>query len=165
MARRKVPLDTGTSTTHFPLVQYGSQDDVFSRAFEVLREAIEQRAFPGALVAITHLGKVVALKAFVRFTYEKDAPPVTTAGIFDIASVSKVVATTSMAMILYERGLLDLDAPLVAIVPEFAGDGLSHRDPGRREVTLRMLLAHSSGLPAYEKLFLRASARAELLSA
>jgi serine-type D-Ala-D-Ala carboxypeptidase len=65
-----------------------------------------------------------------------------------------------MAMILYERGLLDLEAPVTAIVQEFAG-----ADPGRREVTLRMLLAHSSGLPAYEKLFVRRKSREDLLQA
>lgn len=65
-----------------------------------------------------------------------------------------------MAMILYERGLLDLDMPLISIVGEFSGE-----DPRRDEITLRMLLAHSSGLPAYEKLFLRARTRDELLAA
>jgi CubicO group peptidase (beta-lactamase class C family) len=63
-----------------------------------------------------------------------------------------------MAMILYERGLLDLDAPVTGIIPEFASD-----DSRRREVTFRMLLAHSSGLPAYEKLFLRAPTREDLI--
>ena len=52
-------------------------------------------------------------------------------------------------MILYERGLIDLEAPVVSIVPEFAGS-----DARRGDVTVHMLLAHSSGLPAYEKLFL-----------
>ncbi len=65
-----------------------------------------------------------------------------------------------MAMILYERGLIDLEAPVVSIVPEFAGS-----DTRRGEVTVRMLLAHSSGLPAYEKLFLKAKTRDELLAA
>ena len=83
--------------------------------------------------------------------------------IFDLASLTKVVATTPMAMLLYERGLLDLDAPLSAIVPEFTAD--AERDPRRHDVTLRMLLAHSSGLPAYEKLFLKARTRDELLQA
>jgi CubicO group peptidase (beta-lactamase class C family) len=68
-----------------------------------------------------------------------------------------------MAMILYERGLLDLDAPVAAIVPEFTTD--AKKDLGRHEVTLRMLLAHSSGLPAYEKLYLRFRTRNELLHA
>jgi len=67
-------------------------------------------------------------------------------------------------MILYERGLLDLEAAVTAIVPEFAGASDEH-DPRRRGITLRMLLAHSSGLPAYEKLFLRAKTREDLLQA
>ena len=66
-------------------------------------------------------------------------------------------------MLLYERGLLDLEAPVAAIVPEFTHD--AEKDPRRHEVTLRMLLAHSSGLPAYEKLFLKARTREELLHA
>jgi CubicO group peptidase (beta-lactamase class C family) len=65
-----------------------------------------------------------------------------------------------MAMILYERGLLDLEMPVISIVGEFSGE-----DPHRDEVTLRMLLAHSSGLPAYEKLFLRARTHDQLLAA
>jgi serine-type D-Ala-D-Ala carboxypeptidase len=122
--------------------------------------AIADRVFPAASVAITHHGNLVGLKAFGRFNYEPDAPEATTATVFDLASVTKVVATTSMAMILYERGLLDLDLPVVAAVAEFAGE-----DPRRDAVTMRMLLAHSSGLPAYEKLFLRAKTRDELLAA
>jgi len=85
---------------------------------------------------------------------------VTAESIFDLASVSKVVATTSMAMILYERGLLDLDAPVIGVVPEFADE-----DARRREITCRMLLAHSSGLPAHEKLYLHAHSREELIRA
>jgi len=156
----KGSLDISTSTTHYPLVQYDNQDEVFSRAFDFLRLAIEQRAFPGASVAITSWGKLLALKAFGRFSYEKDALPVTTASIFDIASVSKVVATANVAMILYDRGLLDLDIPVVGVLPEFAG-----KDASRREVTFRMLLAHSSGLPTYDKLFLRAKNKDALLTA
>jgi len=95
-----------------------------------------------------------------RFTYEPQSPQVSAASIFDLASVTKVVATTTMAMILYEHGLLDLEAPVVAIVPEFGA-----LDPRRREITFHHLLAHSSGLPAYEKLFLRAHSREELLQA
>ncbi len=83
--------------------------------------------------------------------------------LFDLASLTKVVATTPMAMLLYERGLLDLDAPVAAIIPEFTRD--AEKDPRRHEVTLRMLLAHSSGLPAYEKLFLNARSRDQLLQA
>jgi CubicO group peptidase (beta-lactamase class C family) len=105
----------------------------------------------------------VALKSFGRLTYDQDSPRVTPATLFDLASLTKVVATTTMAMILYERGLLDLDAPVVGIVPEFAEADAGEDGARRRDVTLHMLLAHSSGLPAYVKLFLKARTRAQLL--
>jgi CubicO group peptidase (beta-lactamase class C family) len=143
----------------FPAPAYQQQDAVFAPAFQLVRQAIADRAFPAASTAITHQGNLVGLKAFGRFTHEPDSPEATTTTVFDLASLTKVVAT-SMAMILYERGLLDLDLPVAAVVGEFAGE-----DPRRDTVTLRMLLAHSSGLPAYEKLFLRAKSKDELLSA
>jgi CubicO group peptidase (beta-lactamase class C family) len=88
---------------------------------------------------------------------------VTSATLFDLASLTKVVATTSMAMILYERGLLELETPVIGVVPEFMADACGEPAPRRRDVTFRMLLAHSSGLPAYEKLFLKAHSRDDLL--
>src|ERR1700685_3136697 len=103
-----------------PAPAYEQQDVIFARAFEILRQAIANRVFPGASAAITHRNKLVALKAFGRFTYEAESSQVVPATIFDLASLSKVVATTSMAMILYQRGLLDLEAPIALIVPEFA---------------------------------------------
>jgi CubicO group peptidase (beta-lactamase class C family) len=91
--------------------------------------------------------------------------PVTTATIFDLASLTKAVATTTMAMILYQRGLLELEAPVIGVIPEFLSQATGNPDPRRCDVTLRMLLAHSSGLPAYEKLFLKAHSRDALLQA
>ena len=137
------------------------QDHVFASAFSVLKEAIAEHAFPAASVAIAVRGRLIAVKAFGRFTYESGAQSVSPATLFDLASLTKVVATTPMAMLLYQRGLLDLDAPVGAVVPEFVA--ASQRDPRRREVTFRMLLAHSSGLPAYEKLFLKSRTRDEWL--
>ncbi len=141
-----------------------AQDDRFRAAFAVLEKAIAARAFPACSLAVTFRGELVAHKALGRFTYDPTSPSVTTASLFDLASLTKVVATTPMAMILYERGLLDLEAPVAAIVPEFA-DALYEHDARRREITLRMLLAHSSGLPAHEKLFLRDTTREALLRA
>lgn len=161
MSKISSSLNTAARTSAYrPVPASEQQDSVFTRAFALLRKAIAERAFPAASVAITSKGRLVCLKAFGRYTYEPDSPPATSASVFDLASVSKVVATTSMAMILYERGLLDLDMPVVAVMPELAGT-----DSRRRDITLRMLLAHSSGLPAYEKLFLQAKTRDELLSA
>jgi len=143
-----------------PAPAHQQQDARFARAFDILRQAIEARGFPAASLAVTRRGELIARRALGRFTYEPSAPEVTPDTLFDLASVTKVIATTAMAMILYERGVLDLEAPVAGIIPEFAGG-----DSRRQEITLHMLLAHSSGLPAYEKLYLRARTREELLRA
>ncbi len=132
---------------------------MFAKAFEVLRQGVADRAFPGCAAAVSYRGKLAALKGVGRFTYEQNAAEVQADTIFDLASVSKVVATTAMAMLLYQRGHLELEAPVASIVPEFSAGG----DERRKQVTIRMLLAHSSGLPAYEKLFQKAHNRAELV--
>jgi CubicO group peptidase (beta-lactamase class C family) len=153
-------LSNRESGFSFLVRNLAAQEERFANAFAVLQSGVNNRAFPGGSIAITVGGELVALKAFGRFTYEPASPEVTTASLFDLASLTKVVATTTAAMILYERGLLDLEAPITAIIPEFDGD-----DAVRREVTLRRLLAHCSGLPAYEKLFQRAATREDLLRA
>jgi serine-type D-Ala-D-Ala carboxypeptidase len=140
------------------LESFSDQQRCFETAFAIIEQAIAERVFPAASVAVTQAGRLVALKGFGRFTYDADSAVVGPATIFDLASLTKVVATTGMAMVLYERGLIDLDAPVVGIVPEFMAN-----DSRRGEVTLRMLLAHSSGLPAHEKFFLKANDRERLL--
>lgn len=142
---------------------FEAQDDVFARAFDVLREGIAQRAFPGAAVAITYDGNVLALRALGRFTYDPSSPEVRPECIWDLASLTKVVATTAAAMVLYEQGRLKLDQRLAEIVPEFARSVPA--DPRRTLVTLRMLLAHASGLPAYYRIFETAQTPQELLTA
>ena len=139
------------------------QDQQFQRAFNILRSGIDQRAFPGAAVAVTHQGKLIAHKGLGHFTYDATSPAVTAETIYDLASVTKVIATTTACMILYDRGLFKLDQPLVELLPGFAESGAGQKD-ARRQVTLRMLLAHSSGLPAYVKLFQTAHNKDELLA-
>jgi CubicO group peptidase (beta-lactamase class C family) len=144
----------------------------------VLNQAISARAFPGASIAVTHQDRIIALKSIGHFTYQSNVADVPSASrsvrqdgdfevspstLFDLASLTKVIATTTASAILYERGLLELEAPVIGIVPEFMADSCGEPDPRRRDVTFRMLLAHSSGLPAYEKLFLKAHSRDALL--
>jgi CubicO group peptidase (beta-lactamase class C family) len=138
---------------------FANQDEKFHHAFAVLQEGINKKAFPGASVAVTHHGKLVALKALGRFTYSKSSPPVRAHTIYDLASLTKVVVTTAMCMILYDRGKFHLEQRVVDVLPEFAGS-----DARRSQVTFRMLLAHSSGLPAYVKLFETSQNREELLA-
>jgi serine-type D-Ala-D-Ala carboxypeptidase len=130
----------------------GSAPDAdFRPARAILEQAVRDRAFPGAAFGVLHRDRVVALDAVGRFTYDDGAPTVDPATVFDLASVSKVVATTAAAMILQQRGRLDLEARLGDILPGFV-IGMEHGS-GKVRVTLRMLLAHSSGLPGYVKYF------------
>jgi len=140
------------------------QDEQFQRAFDILRSGIDQRAFPGAAGAIAHRGKLIAHKGLGLFTYDKRSPAVTAETVYDLASVTKVLATTAACMILHDRGFFQLDQPLVESLPEFDGSSSGQKDARRRKITLRMLLAHSSGLPAYIKLFQTAHNKDELLS-
>lgn len=120
-------------------------------ARSVLERGIEQQTFPGAAWGVLHRGEVVALDAGGRFTYEESAPAVEPETVFDLASVSKVLATTSAAMLLVDRGRLELDTRLGDILPGFVVGMEPHS--GKEQVTLRMLLSHTSGLPGYVPLF------------
>src|ERR1700732_1972336 len=70
----------------FPAPAYEQQDAVFGNAFDFLQKAIVQSVFSAGSIAVTSEGKLVALKAFGRFTYEPSSPPVTIATVFDLAS-------------------------------------------------------------------------------
>ncbi len=113
---------------------------------QVLESFLEQKAFPGGVLAVGYLGKLAYLEAFGRLSYDEGAPEVTTDTIYDLASLTKVVATTMMAMILVDEGSLDLDKPVVDYLPLFVG-------PGKEKVSVRQLLTHSSGLVAYGDLY------------
>jgi CubicO group peptidase (beta-lactamase class C family) len=112
-----------------------------------LWEGIAAGAFPGASYAVLYHGEP-EVGAAGRFTYERHSPEVRAETIYDLASLTKVIVTTAVAMLLYDRGQLDLDQRIVQLLPEFGV-----QDATRRKVTLRMLLQHNSGLPAYARLF------------
>lgn len=116
------------------------------------------KAFPGAVLAVGQHGKLLAVKAFGRIESAAGAPPMPKNAIFDLASLTKVVATTTAAEILYDRGQLDLDAPVQRYLPEFAGA------PGHDAITVRNLLSHSSGFkPVAGLLWGHANDRAGIL--
>ncbi len=135
----------------------------FGAVYRVLRDAMAARAFPGCAFGVLAGDKVALHDALGRFTYDEDAPVVTPPTIFDVASVTKVMATTAAAMLLVERRQLDLDSLLGEWLPGFVA-GRDPNDPARR-VLLRHLLAHSSGLPGYVEFFRTASTPGALLRA
>jgi serine-type D-Ala-D-Ala carboxypeptidase len=128
----------------------------FDTAYLILERAIADQAFPGAVFGVFANREIQALDGVGRFTYDAAATPVTPSTVYDLASVTKVIATTSMAMLLYQRGVLSLDQPLVELLPAFAQGSA---------VTLRLLLAHASGLPGYARLFAEADSPNALFDA
>ena len=144
---------------------FDRQEEQFSNAFAIIRQAISDRAFPGASLAITYRGALIASQGFGRFTYRQNALEVNAETVFDLASVTKVVATTAIAMLLYQRAKFSLDQPVEKTLPEFITLVPKHQHLQRHFVTMRTLLAHSSGLPAYEKLFQIAKTRDDLVRA
>jgi beta-N-acetylhexosaminidase len=117
--------------------------------FELLRRAVAERAFPGGAFAVGHEGHLI-LHAFGRMTYAPKSAAITPQTIYDVASLTKPVATASVAMNLVESGVLQLDAPVSLYLPEWA-EG-SRRD-WREKAKLADLLRHSAGLPAHREYF------------
>ena len=128
-----------------------------------IEKAVASGAFPGAAWGVARSGVVRALGAAGGFTYDPASPRVNPGTVYDLASLTKVLATTAMAMLLHQRGRLDLDAPAGDLLPGFVIAG--ERGSGRHRVTLRLLLAHASGLPGYAPLFLDHSDAPGLLRA
>lgn len=135
----------------------------FAKVYKVLQDAVDSRAFPGCAFGVLAGGEVVLADALGGFTYEQDAPAMERDTVFDVASVTKVVATTALAMLLFERGDLHLDLPVGELLPGFViGRGNSEL---ARRVTLRNLLAHNSGLPGYVEFFRKESTASGLFRA
>ena len=143
--------------------QGAQESESFLPVQALLEEAIASGAFPGAAWGVVQHGSVRALAAVGGLTYEADSPRVTTQTVYDLASLTKVMATTAMAMLLYQSGLLDLDLRLGDLLPGFVIS--AECGAGKHRVTLRMLLAHSSGLPGYAPPFLDHSDARGLLRA
>jgi beta-N-acetylhexosaminidase len=118
----------------------------FSSADKVVMNSIKDKAFPGAVLAVLKDGRIIYEKAYGKFTYEKDAPAVTVNTIFDLASVSKVIATTTAAMICYDRKLFDLEDRVTKYIPEFEQNGKGH-------ILIKNLLLHNAGLPSWKKFY------------
>jgi len=140
-----------------------TQRHQFAAAYSVLERAVSEQAFPGAAFSVLARNQVLALDSVGGFTYDRPTEAVTASTVYDLASLTKVIATTSMAMLLYQRGELALDQSLVQLLPAFAQSEAAGGP--RHQVTVRMLLAHASGLPGYARLFAGAEDSKALLDA
>jgi CubicO group peptidase (beta-lactamase class C family) len=152
-----------TSETAVPVAESAAESSRFAAAHRVLEDAIAARAFPGCAFGVLAGGQIVDRGALGRFIYEEDSPAVVPDTVFDIASITKVAATTAAAMLLYKRGLLAPDTLVGDLLPGFIV-GRGH-DTEARHITLRHLLAHNSGLPGYVEFFRANSTPARLFRA
>ena len=107
---------------------------------EAIAAEIMKKQLPGAVVLVGRQGKVVWRKAYGNRELEPQTEPMTPDTIFDLASLTKVVATATSVMILVERGQVRLGDPVARYIPEFA-------EMGKRNITVEQLMIHRSGFP------------------
>ena len=110
-----------------------------SRLDRVIAEAIKERKLPGAVVVVGRGDTIVLRKAYRRSRGQPAREPMTLDTIFDVASLTKVVATTPAVMMLVEEGKVRLTDPVATFIPDFA-------KYGKDRITVRDLLTHMSGL-------------------
>lgn len=107
---------------------------------EVIDHAISEGTVPGAVLLVGHNGRVIYRKAYGHRALDPRREPMTLDTIFDLASLTKVIATTTAVMQLVERGKMRFNDPVAKYLPEFAQNG-------KQDITIRQLLTHYSGLP------------------
>ena len=132
----------------------GLSADSLAALDDFILAALADSAASGAALAVVRRGQIVRLRGYGRLDHDPAAPPVTPASIFDMASLTKVLATTSAAMILVQRGAISLDDRVVDHLPWW-GEG----DPAKPRVTIRQLLVHRAGLPPFRRFFLEMEGR------
>ena len=142
-------LDRTRSPLEVDPAKQGMDPDALDALDRYIVRAIADSVAPGVALAVGRRGELVRLRGYGRTDWASDSPPVTPHTLFDLASLTKVVATTSAVMALVDDGRLGLDDRVVEHLPVFA-----RGDDRKRQVTVRDLLLHRSGLPAYRQFFL-----------
>ena len=149
--------DSGTVESGLPSKKPAAVGMVSSRLQkidQVVARAIKAGGFPGAAVVVGRRGATVWQKGFGNLTWSQKAPVMPSRSIYDLASLTKVVGTTTAIMILYDRDLIELDDRVAKYLPGFSGGA-------KDDVTIHDLLEHRSGLPAGRDLWRIAYSPAE----
>lgn len=141
----------------------GMVDAPLQQIDHIMNQAISQKLMPGAVTFVARAGKIVKHDAFGfsaqytdgNFTEMKNPIPMENNTIFDLASISKIFTATAV-MILFEKGLFNLDDPVAKHIPEFAANG-------KENVTIRQLLTHTSGFTAWIPLYSKGNSREDRL--
>ena len=143
--------------TSLPAAPLETQDEFrrFDPVLDYLRSQVDS-AFPGAVIVIGGANQNIVVSAVGHYGVD-DGRPVTAATVYDLASLTKVIGLTTAVMILVDSGKIDLDAPVQRYVPAFQG-------AGKERVTIRHLLTHSSGMPAWRPLYAETATREQALA-
>ena len=135
----------------------GMRGDLNAELDSLMRVAIAAGAAPGGSLVIGRFGRLVHVAGYGRLDTAHAARTVDENSIFDMASLTKVIATTTAAMILEEQGLLDLERTVASYLPGFDS-------PEKSAITVRQLLEHRGGLEAFAALYTDTRGREEYLS-
>ena len=147
-----VPVAAGLMLERARPPEVGMSALLGTRLDSVIEAAIADHATPGASIAVARRGKLVLLKGYGHSDWAPGAPRTTDSTMYDMASLTKVVATTTAAMMLEEEGKLDLDRAVVSYLPEYNA-------PDKAAITVRMLLTHASGIKSNFPLWKEAKGR------
>ena len=129
----------------------------FKDVESVVNNGIKDKAYPGAVVLIWQNGNILYENSFGKFTYDENSSDVNINTMFDLASLTKVIATTTATMLCLNRGLFNLDDKVVKYIPEFGKNN-------KENITIKNLLLHNSGLPAFIRFYERGLNNNEVLN-
>jgi CubicO group peptidase (beta-lactamase class C family) len=140
---RLVAVDTLIRSS---FAEAGLSSDLGTTLDSIVTVALREHAAPGATIAVGRYGRLTYLKGYGRLDTAIASAAVDPNTIYDMASLTKVIATTTAAMILEEQGLLDLDRTVASYLPEFNA-------PDKAPITMRMVMTHRGGLEAFAALY------------
>lgn len=136
----------------------------FASVDRVLQQAIAEHAFPGCAAAVGNSESVLWSAGFGHLSVRNERQ-VTNSTLYDLASLTKVVGTTSVATQLLQQQKLNLDDRMVKWIPEFLEQGENSNPQPHQQITLHHLLTHTSGLPAWKPIYQTANSYPETLQA
>ena len=125
-----------------------AESDAFAPAWRIVTAGIEQSAYAGAVALVAHRDQIVLEQACGWAVVEPERIPMAVETRFDLASLTKVVASLPAILRLIDQEEISLDSPVAAILPSLAADA------AKRQITVRHLLSHTSGLPAWLPVYL-----------
>ncbi|HEY8850636.1 MAG TPA: serine hydrolase domain-containing protein [Gemmatimonadaceae bacterium] len=124
---------------------------------KIVKTAIEEAVAPGVAIAVGRNGHIAYMKGYGYIDWNQPgSPAVDTNTLYDLASLTKVIATTTVAMVLEEGGQLDLNRTVASYLPEF-------NSPEKSQITVKQILTHSGGLEAGANIYATARGREQYL--